>query len=763
MKELTFYSIVDNGKTIIINDGVSTIPSFAFSNNHEVEEIKIPDSVKSIGESAFESCSSLKNIKLPEDLETIEYKAFCNCKSLEEIRIPDSIKIIRPRVVEHRKSNWFTYQIKEKIIRPRVFEYCKSLKNVKLPENLEKIDKEAFASCTSLEEIKIPDSVKSIGESAFENCSSLKNIKLPENLEKIDKEAFASCTSLEKLEITDSIRNIERLSFMRCSNLKKITIKYNNYITLSNMLVNNRDWLKYIKDNHSIELEGPNLGTVQSMHIKRLLKNNIFSFKINNVRNEKVIDDEEQYDDDIELFLDKINKICENLPDGIKNKIKSMVSNLLSTYENTYEDLEPEFQGTKQQVNLEFGIDVESLKPKLISDLQIIIATLATIENTIKLLEELNDYNKLLEDGVDKFSEGTDTKDIINNIVYISGRLGDRSSKYLSELSEYIDEAIKSGSLEIENAFKKELELPGLDYVTNFKLNVSKLYDEVRFRYESVRVYMEILDSLKAKETSYQGGDDLTCRVGSVKYIIANKIDRKKIKEEAEEKLNEFIKKYTDIINNILNNETLLKTTNPREIKTDFLKEFGLIIENLNNYVENIEYETMKKNRLLDDLNEAKNIVEKSKMVDENSVSGDITKYVVEINNRWVKDSTIKKSERKKIKNKLLEKVNKSLAIMDKSREELISYIEEERKCFIDKWLDILPESDSELINSLKKSIEKSSEVYGEENLELYDWNNLALKIIFGHIAYADLYTMSFLKANNNHAAASLKKRHSRK
>ena len=192
------------------------------------------------------------------------------------------------------------------------------------------------------------------------------------------------------------------------------------------------------------------------------------------------------------------------------------------------------------------------------------------------------------------------------------------------------------------------------------------------------------------------------------------------------------------MINNILNNEMLLKNTNPEKIKINFLKELGLIIENLNNYVENIEYETMKKNRLLDDLNEAKNIVEKSKMVDENSVSGDITKYVVEINNRWVNDFTIKKSKRKKIKESLLNVIDKSKKILDKTSEELIKILEEERNSSMDKFLETFPEKEGELLKELKETSKISLEFLGEENLESYNWYYLALKVILNYIAYED-------------------------
>ena len=80
----------------------------------------------------------------------------------------------------------------------------------------------------------------------------------------------------------------------------------------------------------------------------------------------------------------------------------------------------------------------------------------------------------------------------------------------------------------------------------------------------------------------------------------------------------------------------------------------------------------------------------------------------------------------------------------------------------MDKLIKKLPKNDNELLKRLKESSRVSSRVFWEENLELYDWNLLALKIIFSHLASVDLYNENFLKNNNEHVSSSLLRKHAK-
>ena len=116
-----------NIKNVIINNGVTSIGNFAFSDCTSLTNITIPNSVTSIGDYAFWYCN-LKNITIPNGVTSIGYSAFYRCTSLTNITIPNSVTSIGDF---------------------------------------------AFNECTSLTNIAIPDSVTSIGDHAFYKCDSL--------------------------------------------------------------------------------------------------------------------------------------------------------------------------------------------------------------------------------------------------------------------------------------------------------------------------------------------------------------------------------------------------------------------------------------------------------------------------------------------------------------------------------------------------------------------------------------------------------------
>ena len=83
-----------------------------------------------------------------------------------------------------------------------------SLKSVKLPSTLIKIDSGAFMMCTSLVSINIPNNVTFIGYNAFLGCKSLTSITIPKSVTSIGKDsdhspegggAFTGCTSLTSI------------------------------------------------------------------------------------------------------------------------------------------------------------------------------------------------------------------------------------------------------------------------------------------------------------------------------------------------------------------------------------------------------------------------------------------------------------------------------------------------------------------------------------------------------------------------------------
>ena len=125
-------------------------------NNSNVKTVVIEDGVTSIGNYAFTYCVSLTSITIPDSVTSIGYYAFFYCKSLTSITIPDSVTSI---------GNY-------------AFFYCRNLTSITIPDSVTSIGNDAFSNCRSLTSITIPDSVTSIGYNAFYGCSNLKTISL---------------------------------------------------------------------------------------------------------------------------------------------------------------------------------------------------------------------------------------------------------------------------------------------------------------------------------------------------------------------------------------------------------------------------------------------------------------------------------------------------------------------------------------------------------------------------------------------------------
>ena len=81
-------------KKIVIEDGVTSIGNWAFSDCSGLISITIPNSVASIGDWAFYYCTSLTTITIPDSVTSIGEAAFRFCSSLTSITIPDGVTSI---------------------------------------------------------------------------------------------------------------------------------------------------------------------------------------------------------------------------------------------------------------------------------------------------------------------------------------------------------------------------------------------------------------------------------------------------------------------------------------------------------------------------------------------------------------------------------------------------------------------------------------------------------------------------------------------
>ena len=93
-KGAPWYQSRDSIKAVVIENGVTTIGEYAFSDCSSLSSITIPEGVTTIGDRAFYGCTGLSSITLPEGVTTIGDSAFWSCDSLTSINIPESVTAI---------------------------------------------------------------------------------------------------------------------------------------------------------------------------------------------------------------------------------------------------------------------------------------------------------------------------------------------------------------------------------------------------------------------------------------------------------------------------------------------------------------------------------------------------------------------------------------------------------------------------------------------------------------------------------------------
>ena len=188
-----------NIKSVIIENGVTSIDDFAFSNCTSLTNITIPDSVTSIGNDAFYECESLTDVYYSGTKS--EWNRF-QIEDLTKTNIHCSdgtIFNIDTVIIDGLK-----YQLDSNNT-AAVIGYTDAPQSVTIPSTVSyanetlrvtSIDQGAFQGCTSLTSVTIPDSVTSIGNGAFSFCKNLISITIPNSVTSIGNDAFYYCESL---------------------------------------------------------------------------------------------------------------------------------------------------------------------------------------------------------------------------------------------------------------------------------------------------------------------------------------------------------------------------------------------------------------------------------------------------------------------------------------------------------------------------------------------------------------------------------------
>ena len=127
----TTYVLYDSGTLVVSGSG--EMEAYAFIGNSNIKSVIVNDGITSIGFSTFHSCSGLSSIIIPNSVVSIEIYAFSQCSSLTSIELPSGLTSIEDSA----------------------FDGCSSLTSIELPSGLTSIGNGVFRNCTNLEKIEV--------------------------------------------------------------------------------------------------------------------------------------------------------------------------------------------------------------------------------------------------------------------------------------------------------------------------------------------------------------------------------------------------------------------------------------------------------------------------------------------------------------------------------------------------------------------------------------------------------------------------------
>ena len=249
-------------KSIIISNGVTHIPSFAFSScKTNLASVTIGSGVTNIGEAAFYGCENLKSVyyngtvaqwceinfrddssnpvtyaqklyidgqllteaDIPDGVTRISSFAFYNCTSLAKVIIPDSVISIGGSVFRNCTS-MTSVSIGDGVtsLGAFVFYGCKNLSTAKIGNSVTKIWDFSFYNCKNLVTVEIGHSVTSIESYAFSYCESLVAVTIPDSVTSINDGAFQGCNSMKTVVIGNRVTNIGMYAFYNCTSLSRV-------------------------------------------------------------------------------------------------------------------------------------------------------------------------------------------------------------------------------------------------------------------------------------------------------------------------------------------------------------------------------------------------------------------------------------------------------------------------------------------------------------------------------------------------------------
>ncbi len=227
--------------TVIIEEGITSIGTFAFSDCVQLTTVSLPESLRSIHEMAFYDCPRLEKLSLSANVTDlrmpfVEYNDFTDSGSLATVQVAASNPAYKTvdGIVYSRDGSVLVYCPMNlaitsyhvpggtKEIGSHAFSLQRHLTSIALPDGLTKIDWNAFQR-TKIPTISIPKSVTELGGYVFYR-SMIASVTIPAGVTSWGNRCFSGCNQLNNATVEEGVTEIPDSSFHDCPHLKRVTI-----------------------------------------------------------------------------------------------------------------------------------------------------------------------------------------------------------------------------------------------------------------------------------------------------------------------------------------------------------------------------------------------------------------------------------------------------------------------------------------------------------------------------------------------------------
>lgn len=174
------YAIRNNCTSIVVEEGVTTIGSYAFYNLQKVTSLTLPSTLTEIHEAAFLNLKVLTECDIPAGVTVIGKKAFTGCYVLEDVELPQGLLTLGEGA----------------------FSDCRAFTSITIPPLITELPTNCFAQNWNVTSFNIPEGVVKAGQYVLTG-SAITEINIPASMTDMLFDSFRNNSSMENFNVAE--------------------------------------------------------------------------------------------------------------------------------------------------------------------------------------------------------------------------------------------------------------------------------------------------------------------------------------------------------------------------------------------------------------------------------------------------------------------------------------------------------------------------------------------------------------------------------